>query len=91
MGGNKATGNSCNVVVIYAAITIAIIIISDLLGAWGQTWPKLVILLMALYTLLTPIKPYLGKQRRLVTWLMALVSVLLFLGIIIFFLANNVF
>ena len=90
-GGNKPGCQPCQAVIIYSAIIIAIIIVSDLINLWGQGWPKLVILLMALYILLEPIRPYLGKKRRLVNWLMATVTCLLVLIIIISFLGYNIF
>ena len=72
----------------YALIIIGVLVVSDLTSWLAEDTVKLIIMLMALFTITSSFQPYLAEHRKLRMWIMAGLIILLLLGIIVFFLVT---
>jgi hypothetical protein len=71
---------------IYALIIIAVLVISDLTSWLAADTVKLIIMLMALFTITSSFQLYLAEHKNARKWIMAGIVVLLVLGMLVFLL-----
>jgi len=73
---------------IYAAIIIAVLLISDFTSWLSDDTAKLVIMLVALLTIGMSFQPYFAEHKKVRRWIIGILVVLLLLGLILVFIVQ---
>jgi hypothetical protein len=73
---------------IYALIIIAVLVVSDLTSWLAENTVKLIIMLMAIFTITSSFQLYLAEHKNARKWIMAGLVVLLLLGLLVFLLTT---
>ncbi len=71
---------------IFALIIIAVVVISNLMGAQSSKTSRVVVITMSLLILAWSFRPFLSKNEKLRKWVLAGLTALVLLGIVLLFL-----
>jgi uncharacterized membrane protein YozB (DUF420 family) len=74
---------------IFASVIVLTIVLADVLNAWAESWPVMIIMLMALYILVWSYQSYFQKYRLIMLIISVILAALLVTGVVTLLLLNN--